>query len=69
MQRLEAIGALQEVELMIVPPLARSEIIAVTVLDELAAVHLPPIDAAPGDPEEIDVELVDGDVPPPPLSP
>ncbi|XP_044963171.1 uncharacterized protein LOC123419943 [Hordeum vulgare subsp. vulgare] len=66
MERLEAIGALQEVELMIVPAFPGSGIMAV---NELAPMHLPPIDAVPGAPEEIEVELLDGDVPPPSQSP
>lgn len=77
MQRLEAIGALQEVELMIVPPFPHSGIMAPIdaapgaphPADVFAAMHLPPIDAVPGAPEEIEVELLDGDVPPPPVSP
>jgi hypothetical protein len=66
MQRLEAIGALLDLELMIVPPVPRSEIMAA--LDELVT-GLPTVDPAPGPQEEIDIQWLDGNLQPPPLSP
>jgi hypothetical protein len=65
-QRLEAIGALLDLELMIVPPVPRSEIMAA--LDELVT-GLPTVDPAPGPQEEIDIQWLDGNLQPPPLSP
>jgi hypothetical protein len=62
MQRLEAIGGLLDLELMIVSPVPRWEIMAA--LDELFT-----FDLAPGPQEEIDIQSLDGHGPPPPLSP